>query len=174
MSYVWERATLMGHLSMNQTAEGLTPAPKGGHNRDVWEERVMAQYIDPLHRLAVECDIDLIRSYDERITRIEQTLETLAKKNSGRDYTVIRSVPGIGRILTLSILFEIDTITHFPSVKNFSSYSRLVKGSMENKRKFHPNQEPTEQSLHLILSFPCHPPGAPIRAWSDHSTGFRL
>ena len=43
MSYVWERATLKTHLSMNQTAEGLAPAHKCGHNRDVWEERILAQ-----------------------------------------------------------------------------------------------------------------------------------
>ncbi len=135
LNYVWERATLMGHLSMNQTAEGCTPAPKGGHNRDVWEERILAQYTDPLHRLAVECDMELIRSYDARIFRIEQTLEKLAKKNSGRDYDVIRSVPGIGRILTLTVLFEIDTISRFPTVKNFSSYCRLVKGSVASAGK---------------------------------------
>lgn len=127
---------VLGHaLYMNQAAEGLNPAPKGGHNRDVWEERILAQYTDPLHRLAVECDMDLIRSYDARIARMEQTLETLAKKKFGRDYDVIRSIPGVGRILTLTILFEIDTISRFPTVKNFSSYSRLVKGSVASAGK---------------------------------------
>ena len=33
MSYVWQRARLMAHLSMNQTAVGLVPALKGGHKR---------------------------------------------------------------------------------------------------------------------------------------------
>ncbi len=135
MSYVWERATLLGHLSMNQTAEGCVPVAKGGHNRDVWEERILAQYSDPLHQLAVQCDMDLIRSYDQRIACIDQKLEQLAKRHFGRDYALIMTVPGFGRVLSLTLLFEIDTIERFPTVKNFCSYSRLVKGSVASAGK---------------------------------------
>ena len=28
---------------MNQTVEGRVPAARGGHNRDVWQERILAQ-----------------------------------------------------------------------------------------------------------------------------------
>lgn len=28
---------------MNQTSEGMVPAAKGGHNLDVWQERILAQ-----------------------------------------------------------------------------------------------------------------------------------
>jgi hypothetical protein len=30
----------------------LVPARKCGHNRDVWQERILAQYTNPLHRFA--------------------------------------------------------------------------------------------------------------------------
>lgn len=135
MSYVWERATLLGHLQMNQQSEGLVPVAKGGLNRDVWEERILSQYTDPLHCLAVKCDMDLIRSYDYRIELIEQRLANLARRVLSRDFALIQTVPGIGRILSLTILFEIDTIERFPTVKDFVSYSRLVKGSMASAGK---------------------------------------
>jgi transposase len=135
MSYVWERATLLGHLQMNQQSEGLDPVSKGGHNRDVWEERILSQYTDPLHRLAVKCDMELIRSYDRRIEIMDQRLAELARRVHGRDFALIKTVPGIGRVLSLTLLFEIDTITHFPSVKDFCSYSRLVKGSVASAGK---------------------------------------
>ena len=135
MSYVWERSTLMGHLQMNQQSEGIQPVPKGGHNRDVWEERILEQYTDPLHRLAVHSDMELIRSYDRRIEIIEQQLIRQAKKIHGRDYELLRTVPGVGRILALSILFEIDSIDRFPTVKDFVSYCRLVKGSVASAGK---------------------------------------
>jgi transposase len=135
MSYVWERAELLTHLSMNQTAEGLVPVAKGGHNRDVWEERLLGQYTDPLHRLAVECDMELVRSYDRRIEIIDQKLAQLAKKEHGRDFALLMTVPGIGRVLALTILFEIDTIGRFPTVKDFVSYCRLVKGSVASAGK---------------------------------------
>ncbi len=135
MSYVWERSELLTHLSMNQTAEGLVPVAKGGHNRDVWEERLLDQYSDPLHRLAVECDMELVRSYDRRIEIIDQKLAELARRKHGRDFALLMTVPGIGRILALTILFEIDTIDRFPTVKDFTSYCRLVKGSVASAGK---------------------------------------
>lgn len=135
MSYVWERSTLLGHLSMNQTAEGLVPVAKGGHNRDVWEERILAQYTDPLHQLAVECDMELIRSYDRRIELLDQRLAAQARREHGRDFALLMTVPGIGKVLALTLLFEIDAIGRFPTVKDFVSYSRLVKGSVASAGK---------------------------------------
>lgn len=135
MSYVWERSTLLGHLQMNQQSEGLVPAAKGGHNRDVWQEGILSQYSDPLHCFAVQRDMDVIRSYDRSIELMDQKLAELARQVHGRDFALIKTVPGIGRVLSLTLLFEIDTITRFPSVKDFCSYSRLVKGSVASAGK---------------------------------------
>jgi len=135
MSYVWQRAALMTHVSMNQTAEGLTPAAKGGHNRDVWIERILAQYDNPLHRMAATCEMDMIRAYDTQIVKLETEIIRQAKHHEGRDYQLLNTVPGIGRILAMTILFELDAIERFATVKDFLSYSRLVKGSVASAGK---------------------------------------
>ena len=135
MSYVWERATLKTHLSMNQTAEGLVPAGKSGHNRDRWEEDILAQYSNPLHKFAASCDMDMIRAYDGQIEKLEAEIVRQAKKGLGRDFHLLLSVPGIGRVLAMTLLFEIDTIDRFPTVKDFLSYCRLVKGSVASAGK---------------------------------------
>lgn len=135
MSYVWERSELLTHLSMNQTAEGLVPVAKGGHNRNVWEERILAQYADPLLKLAVECDMELVRSYDRRIELLDQRLAAQARREHGRDFALLMTVPGIGKVLALTLLFEIDTIGRFPTAKDFISYCRLVKGSVASAGK---------------------------------------
>ena len=135
MSYVWQRAALLTHVSMNQTAEGLTPAAKGGHNRDVWVERILAQYDNPLHRMAVTCEMDVIRAYDIQIQKLEDEIIRQAKKHEGRDYHLLLTVPGIGRILAMTILFELDAIERFATVKDFLSYARLVKGSVASAGK---------------------------------------
>ena len=44
-------------------------------------------------------------------------------------------MPGIGRILTLVILYEIEDIHRFPTVQQFCSYARLVKCSQESAGK---------------------------------------
>lgn len=135
MSYVWQRATLKTHLSMNQTAEGLVPARKSGHNRDTWEESILQQYTNPLHKFAVSCDMNIIRAYDVQIGKLEAEIIRQAKRELGRNYHLLLSVPGIGRVLAMTILFEIDTIERFPTIKDFSSYCRLVKGSVASAGK---------------------------------------
>jgi transposase len=135
MNYVWQRAALMTHVSINQTAEGLTPAAKSGDNRDVWIERILGQYEHPLHRMAASCEMDIIRAYDKQIDALETEIVRQAKKHEGRDYQMLNTVHGIGRVLAITILFEIDSIERFPTVKDFLSYSRLVKGSVASAGK---------------------------------------
>jgi transposase len=130
MSYVWQRAELMTKLSMNQTAEGLVPAAKGGHNRDVWQERILAQVENPYHQLAVRCDMDAVRVYDKLIGKLDGTITLHAREYQSGPYNLLLSVPGIGPVLAMTILYEIDTIDRFPTVKDFASYCRLVKGSV--------------------------------------------
>ncbi|MCB1071313.1 MAG: IS110 family transposase [Kiritimatiellae bacterium] len=130
MRYVWSRSELMTHLSMNQTAEGCVPALKGGHNRDVWQERILAQTPNPYHQMAVRCDMDAIRMYDQLIDKLDGTITFHAREHQGLEYQLLRSVPGIGEVLSMTILYEIDTIHRFPTVKDFTSYCRLVKGSV--------------------------------------------
>ena len=43
----------------------------------------------------------------------------------------MRAVPGIGKILALTILYEIGDTARFPRVGNFISCARLVKGAHE-------------------------------------------
>ena len=120
---------------MNQTAEGLVPAPKSGRDRDIWQERILAQYSNPLHHFAVACDMDMIRAYDAQIEKLEAQITREAKTVRGRDYHLLLSVHGIGRVLAMTILLEIDTIERFPTVKDFLSYCRLVKGSVASAGK---------------------------------------
>lgn len=135
MNYVWERSALQTHLSMNQTSEGLIPAKKKGEDRDTWEADILAQYSNPLHKIAVSCDMQLIRAYDEQIKKIEKEIIMQVKQHMRRDYYLLNSVTGIGTILSMTILFEIDTIKRFPTVKDFLSYCRLVKGSVASAGK---------------------------------------
>jgi transposase len=48
----------------------------------------------------------------------------------------LRSIPGVGQILALVILYEIQDIKRFQTVQNFSSYARLVKPVKESDGKW--------------------------------------
>jgi transposase len=121
---------------MDQRAEGFLPAMKSGVNHDLWEQRILEQYTNPLHKVAVSCHMEMIRAYDEQIKKLEAVLVRQTKKGLGRDLGLLLSVPGIGPVLAMTILFEADTIDRFPTVKDFLSYCRLVKGSVASAGKF--------------------------------------
>ena len=53
----------------------------------------------------------------------------MAKQHDADAFHRVRSVPGIGKILALTILYEIHDITRFDRVQEFASYARLVKAA---------------------------------------------
>jgi len=77
----------------------------------------------------------MIRAYDEMLLRLERELLAATRQLASRDYALLNTVPGIGRTLALTILYEIDSVERFPTVKDFCSYCRLVKGSVASAGK---------------------------------------
>ena len=64
------------------------------------------------------------------------TAQTHSKQAASRDFTLLQTVPGIGDSLGLTIFHEIGDIARFPTVKDFLSYCRLVKGTVASAGKF--------------------------------------
>jgi len=58
-----------------------------------------------------------------------------AKIHDADTFYRLRSVPGIGKILALVMLYEIHDIARFPTVQDFLSYARLVKCAKESAGK---------------------------------------
>src|SRR5438445_8107394 len=48
---------------------------------------------------------------------------------------LLQTVPGIGKILSLVLLYEIHDIERFPRVQDFASYCRLIKCARESAGK---------------------------------------
>lgn len=133
--YVWSRAELLARIHSHQLAHNRVPARQTRRNRDLWEEQLIAAEEHPLRQIVLENDLAMIRHYDAQITAVEELLHKLTKDRAGREYALIQTVPGIGEHLGLTILHEIGDIERFPTVKNFLSYCRLVKGTVASAGK---------------------------------------
>ena len=68
--------------------------------------------------------------YDQQLATIEAERLKLTKASLSRDFTLLQTTPGIGDYLGVTILHEIGDIARFPTVKDFRSYGRLVKGTV--------------------------------------------
>src|SRR5207244_7796644 len=58
-----------------------------------------------------------------------------AKLHDANTFRLLDTVPGVGKILALVLLYEIHDISRFPTVQDFVSYCRLVKPKKESAGK---------------------------------------
>ncbi len=133
--YVWRRAELLARIQSHQLAHNRPPAKQTRRNRDPWEEQLLAAEDHPLRQLALKNDLALIRHFDHQIGQLEEELQRQTRRVAGREYALLQTVPGIGEHLGLTILYEIGQIERFPTVKDFLSYCRLVKGTVASAGK---------------------------------------
>jgi transposase len=81
----------------------------------------------PLRPRDHDADLELIDHYDDLLKRLELFILRSAREHDPNALLRLRSVPGIGKILSLVILYEIHDVARFPSVQDFASYARLVR-----------------------------------------------
>ncbi len=91
--------------------------------------------------LVAKSNINTIDFLNTVIKDIEK--EVLSQVKLREEFALLQTIPGIGKILALTIMLEMDTIKRFEKVGNYSSYCRCVnsqrlsngKKKGENNRK---------------------------------------
>lgn len=129
-----KRSELLSHVR-NTFHQYNLPAPKGTLLTQKSRALIPACFDDPIVRTSVEADLELCTAYDGIIRELEKTVDRQASTHDAHSLHLLQTTPGIGRILGLTILYEIHTIDRFPRVQNFSSYARLVKAPKESAGK---------------------------------------
>jgi transposase len=74
--------------------------------------------------LAIKANLAVMRSADEQVEILEQTVTGEVKLRP--EFRFLKTVPGIGQILALTIMLETGDIRRFPNVGNYASYCRCV------------------------------------------------
>src|SRR2546426_3966754 len=131
MHLTHKRAELLAHVQntnsqYNLPAIGKKIAYKA--NRDGVAER----FADPAVQKSIEVDLALITYYDELLGNVELSILKTARHHDAHTLYLLQTVPGIGKILSLVLLYEIHDIERFPRVQDFVSYCRLVKCARES------------------------------------------
>ena len=134
MHLVHKRSELLAHIQ-NTTYQYNLPEIDKKISYKANRAGVAEHFPDESVRRSIELDLSLIDHYDQLLLRLEHDLSLVAKVHDADSYFRIRSVPGIGRILGLVILYEIHDISRFPRVQDFVSYCRLVKSAKESAGK---------------------------------------
>jgi transposase len=147
-----KRAELFAHIQNTNTQYNLSESfgcIAKPHNRN----DIVEQFEHPAVKKSMAVDLEVIRTYDTILTDLERTLLKLANHHDPVSYALVQSIPGVGRILGLVMLYEIEDIGRFPRVQDFASYSRLVKCSHESNGKKYGTHGNKIGNAHLKWAF---------------------
>ena len=134
MHLAHKRGALLAHVQNTNSQYNLPALGKNiayKANRDGVAER----FADPAVQKSIEVDLALVSYYDELLRDVELTIVKTAKQHDANTLYLLQTVPGIGKILSLVLLYEIHHIDRFPRVQEFASYCRLVKCAKESNGK---------------------------------------
>lgn len=109
-------------------------------------KHIDALFVHPDLALAVKANLAVMQCADEQIDLLERTVTDRIKLRA--EFSFLKTVPGIGLILALTIMLESGDIKRFPTVGDYASYCRCVgsqklsngkkkgKGNTKNGNKY--------------------------------------
>jgi transposase len=149
---VRRRTDLLSHI---QNTNSQCNLPEFGRKIANQNHRigVAEQFADPCVRKSIEVDIELIDLLDKQIWNLEAFILRAANQHDPNALHLLRTAHGIGKVLSLVILYEIQDIRRFPRVQEFVSYARLVKCAKESAGKRQGTSGRKIGNVHLKWAF---------------------
>jgi transposase len=147
-----KRAELYAHIQNTRSQYNLSDY-LGRIAKAQNRQGVVEQFEEPCVQKMIHADLAVIEAYDPIIAKMERDIISMANHHDPVAYALLKSIPGIGRILGLVILYEIETIKRFPSVQDFVSYCRLVKCTKESNGKTYSSSGKKIGNSHLKWAF---------------------
>lgn len=145
-------AELVAHIQNTATQYNLSE-PLGRIAKPSERGDLSAKFSDPAVRRMVEVDLATIEHYERLLNSLERELERMATAHDPVNLALLKSIPGVGRILGLVMLYKIEDIARFPRVQDFASYCRLVKPTKESNGKSYGHSGKKIGNAHLRWAF---------------------
>jgi transposase len=131
---VRRRAELLAHVQNTYTQYNVRVTSGWGRDR-LREENPTAPFADESVKFMLRSDIAVVERLDETIVKLESHLIRHAKVDDPIRFHLLRTIPGVGPILALVMLYEVHDIERFTGVGQFASYARLVACAHESDGK---------------------------------------
>ena len=147
-----KRAELFAHIQNTRSQYNL-PDPLGCIAKPKNRDGVAERFQDFSVQNMITTDLSVIEAYDPIIAKMERDIIQMAKHHDPVAHALLNTIPGIGKILSLVILYEIEDIKRFPRVQEFVSYCRLVKCKKESNGKTYGTSGKKIGNAHLKWAF---------------------
>lgn len=90
-------------------------------------QKTVSKVSDPFTRMICTTNMSMATTLDEYIRRIEKEVLNHAHEHHRQDLQLLQTLPAVGPIIGLTILYELDTLSRFNRRQHFSSYCRLAR-----------------------------------------------
>jgi transposase len=134
--YLSHKCSELGTHVQNTNTQYNLPAFGKKITRRSNRDGVAEKFEDPVVRKSIEVDLAAIDALSKILKKLEWYIEKTARLHDYHTLYLLRSIQGVGQILALVILYEIQDISRFPTVQNFSSYAMLVRPVKESNGKW--------------------------------------
>jgi transposase len=131
---VRQRSGLLTHIHIVNSQYNL-PAIDKQLRWDSNQEGVAERFTSASVRQNVSVDLRLIQQLSQLIVDLEHYLIRTARVEDQQTYERLQTIPGVGRVLALVLLYEMHDWSRFSSVGQFLSYARLVRCLHESAGK---------------------------------------
>ena len=130
--FVQKRAGTYTHLQNTLNSHGFMQSFRDNVRRK--GDRRTLENLPPLHdtKMNISCDFDYIDSLDTIIRKLEYAVLDSAHYHNRKHYKLLNTMPGAGKITSLTILYETHTTDRFKSAQCYSSYCRVVGADNES------------------------------------------
>jgi transposase len=149
---VQKRAELLAHLQNTNSQYHLPEIGKKLASK-ANREGVAEHFPDPRVPKTIAVEVSLINHYDQLLGEGELYLTRTAKAHDVQTFSRLQSVPGIGQMLALVMLYAIHDIARFPRGQDFGSYCRLGNCAKESGGKRLGTSGKKIGNLHLRWAF---------------------
>ena len=150
--FMRKRAELYAHIQ-NTRSQYNRPGTFGRIAKPQNREGIAERFDEPSVQKNISVDLAMIESYDRILGQLERDIIKTANQHDPVSYALLKTIPGVGRILALVMLYEIENINRFPRVQDFASYCRLVKCAKESNGKKYGSSGKKIGNAHLKWAF---------------------
>ena len=133
---VQQRSQFLAHIQMSNQQYNLPAfdfrlSYAGARENDT----IVSRFADASTQLSIRTDLELIDILDAKLKKIEAHLVKYARVHQPQAYELLQTIPGVGKVLGLVMLYEIHDIHRFGHVGEFLSYARVVRPKQESAGK---------------------------------------
>ena len=150
--FMRKRAELLAH-TQNTASQYNLQVPLGRIAKPKNRAGVLEYFENPAVQMSMAANLAMIEAYDKVLSVLERQIVRSAKEHDSTSYALLKTIPGVGKIIALNLLYEIEDINRFPRVQDFASYCRLVKCAKESNGKKYGTAGKKIGNAHLRWAF---------------------